>query len=168
MVQASRYETAGVPAVELALIAEHLDQMPLDILQVKAHENCHHIAVDRGIKDCSKSGRHSKAFMALGVEMGLSFHLDGEGKPLSKSRGYADTFLSPELENRIVEQFQPRPEAFQVFRREIPTPKKPGTPKWECPNCVDESGTHPSFRAKADSNWLCGVCMAQAVVVPPK
>ena len=124
---------AGTGYIELALVAEGLNKPLPEILGVIIHEAVHVYAIAHDQKDTAKSGRHNKVFQELAESFGLIVHTRDDGKALD-SYGFGYTSLSPELEARLFESFQPDDTAFGLYRQVTRT-KTDGPPLWECGGC---------------------------------
>lgn len=137
---------------EVNFCAEYLDRDPTAIVASVIHEAVHLYATFTETKDCSKSGRHNKAFkeLAEGV-FGLVCADPYDGV------GYGYTKPSDELRERIEKEFKPDIAALNLFRK--PDPEKPKNPKkpsktkaYEC-LCVTVR-----VAAGKELNAVCGTC----------
>ena len=159
----------GENIIEVSLVAERLNRPTLDIIATVIHEACHVVATARGIKDCAKSGRHNKLFQSISNEFGLlTLGLDEAGKPIDKVKGYGQTALSPELQQRVIDDFQPSESAFNVLRTIINKDKTKQPPRFWCEKDNQTVIGNFESQTKPETNILCGFCMQKMVIKPPK
>ena len=119
----------GTDVHEITICAEILHQDPVDTAGTIIHECAHVWNHDQGIKDCSKSDRHNKEFKNTAEFLGLVV------TEVSKSRGWADTTLSPEMRERVTKELHLEVAAFDLARKTLPKSDKPKAPtmaKWAC------------------------------------
>lgn len=95
---------------EVAVFAEYLDQGPQHLLELLIHEAAHACNYVRGIKDCSASQYHNRAFKKTAEELGLEVERMGH-------RGFAETRLRPETATRFGRQVLQLGEEIRAFRR---------------------------------------------------
>lgn len=153
----------GQGTIEVTLVAEHLNRPTLSILETVIHESVHVAANALGIKDTAKSGRHNKQFKELAERFGLVVAVDPDtGKPLGK-QGYAQTSLGDVLKERLITDFVPNENAFNVFRNTIIKVSKPAQPKFECPDCGEFVRGHGETKTRPATNVICGDCKVKMV-----
>ena len=158
----------GTVCVEVGLSAESLDRPLVEILGTVVHESCHLIAIHKGIRDVAKGGRHNKLFAGFAEASGLIVKLGSDGKP-TDGYGYGYTDVSPELESRLMEQFQPDATAFGLFRnRKVAKVAQPAL--WGCTGCSQLGPRRGDSESGADRTnnpavrLLCADCMIPLVV----
>jgi hypothetical protein len=113
---------------EISISAETLKRPVTQVLETLVHEMVHHANAVSGVKDCSKGGRHNKVFRDTAISFGLNVN-----EIPDKSKGYADTQLSPKLA-AFLEELNVNPESFAYARNVINAKKKAPTRmlKWTC------------------------------------
>ena len=118
---------------EINFCAEHLDRDPVDIVATVIHEKVHKWCHSLGVKDCADNGRHNKVFKLHAEYLGL------EVAPATDGYGFGYTKPTPQLSERIENEFKPDALAFNLFRLTRPKNKQQSKNlrKWTCggPDC---------------------------------
>jgi hypothetical protein len=109
---------------EISLKAEHLNGTPREIYGTLTHEHVHKHCFDLGIKDCSKGGAHSKKeFKPRAEEHGLDCW-KSENRP---GKAYAFTALTDDMWERILSEFKPNIEVWDMAKHEVTKESKPSS-----------------------------------------
>jgi hypothetical protein len=136
---------------EMNFTPEMFDRPGDEITAIVVHEKVHKWCTALGIQDCAKSGRHNGKFKKYAGYLGLVC------KDPEDSYGYGYTSPSPELAERIENEFQPDITKFDTYR--LPTRKgKPSDKlqKWEC-TPKEEGDDCPAVYTRGEQE-LSGVC----------
>ena len=117
--------TSGRTICEINICAEHLQDDKYSIADTLLHEMVHYSNWLRGIRDCSSNQYHNKKFKRECENIGLVCRRMGW-------RGWADTDLTPELEE-LVDKCALSEDAFSIFR--VDPNRRPGNaePMFEIP-----------------------------------
>ena len=155
---------------EISLKAEHLTGVPRETYGTLTHEHVHKHCFDLGIKDCSKGGAHSKSeFKPRAEEHGL----DCWKSENRKSKGYAFTALTDDMWDRILSEFKPNIEVWDMARQEPAKEKKQSssaTLKCDClggqeePASITMSRGAIQTRIDTDSEVICPACNGKFIV----
>ena len=149
----SRWSTReGEMIHEVKLYAEHLNRSVEEIMGTIVHEFVHMYNENRDEKDAAKSGRHNKVFKEAAEEMGLAVQLSEK-----QSIGWGVTQLGEGLKARILEDFVPVREAWDLFRT-LPEkePARKTTRAWHC----SDGCSSPILRVavKQELDHTCNRC----------
>ena len=136
---------------EMNFTPEMFDRSGVEIVSIVIHEKVHKWCTALGIQDCAKSGRHNGKFKRYAEYLGLVC------KDPEDSYGYGYTSPSPELAERIENEFQPDITKFDAYR----LPARKGKPsdklqKWEC-TPKEEGDDCPAVYTRGEQE-LSGVC----------
>ena len=163
-------EFGSVLINEISLKAEHLTGTPREIYGTLTHEHVHKHCFDLGIKDCSDGGAHSKKeFKPRAEEHGL----DCWKSENRKSKGYAFTALTDDMWDRILSEFKPNIEVWDMARQEPAKEKKQSssaTLKCDClggqeePASITMSRGAIQTRIDTDSEVICPACNGKFIV----
>jgi len=117
--------TSGRSISELNICAEHLQDGSYAIGETLLHEMVHYSNWLRGVRDCSSSQYHNKKFKQECDNIGMVCRQMGW-------RGWADTQLTPELE-QLVDKCAFAEGAFSIFRVDPNWSSERAAPSYEIP-----------------------------------
>lgn len=138
------YDVEGMESLhEITLSAETMNRDYMDIIETLLHEMVHHYNCLLGIRDCSASQYHNKAFLIAAERMGLEVRQ-------TVGRGWNSTSLGVRA-RKVIEELQPKKEVFGLYRQEYTAPKQAMRMKlWDC-GCT-------KIRCATEVRAACGWC----------
>ena len=146
----------GSPVWEVALVAEHLNRSPREIVTTILHEAIHVYNYSRNDKDTAKSGRHNKVFASAAEEAGLLVEKHDK-------LGHVTTGVSDELWVKILKHAPLDESLVNLFAEYKPEPSKNGnkTRAYQC-ECGNFKVRVP---AKQELEATCKLCGADYELV---
>lgn len=124
-----------------------LDRDIDETIAVLLHEMVHYYNEIKGVKDCTKNGKHNKKFKESAEQVDLIVNEDD----------YSDTSASDTLKDFIHNEIQPNIDCFKLYmayemiEKDV-KPRKKTQFKYICPKCGMVA------KAKAELNIVCGAC----------
>lgn len=141
------WEADNIKRYEINIVPEHLNRQPQETIGTLLHEMVHLDNIQKGIKDCSRSGTyHNKKFKNTAEAHGLIV------EP-SQKYGYAHTKLTPETIKELQDiGILERIDLCRHSPVKLGKKSKSSTRKYVCPSCGI------SCRATKDIKILCYTC----------